>query len=244
MNQSLSKEIQERKGAQQKVLEQLQEKDALLSEIHHRVKNNLQIISSLLMLQELRTEDQTTLEILGDCQNRIRSMALIHERLYYARDLSRIDFHSYLEELAVELLRAQATDSRIRLVSDLDEVVVGVKTAFPCGLIVNELVSNCVKHAFNSSMDGEIRLSLKHDPDEGFELKVSDNGKGLPEDNDFSETPTLGLKLVRNLAEKQLKGKLSIGGDKGAEIRLTFPDQGMEANDGGRENGQGQCDDS
>lgn len=222
VNQSLVNEIAERKNAEQRALEQLEQKDALLSEIHHRVKNNLQIISSLLTLQEMRTENQKALNILTDCQNRIRSMALIHERLYQAKDLNRIEFSAYLEDLAVELLRSQSTNSCIKLISDLDSVQVGVKTAFPCGLILNELVSNSIKHAFEEGCEGSIRLSLKKNNDQCFELKVSDSGKGINEGAIPGESKTLGLKLVKNLVERQLKGELNICGNNGTEITITF----------------------
>jgi two-component sensor histidine kinase len=235
MNESLTREIRERKAAQLKVLEQLHEKEALLSEIHHRVKNNLQIISSLLMLQELRTEDENTLEILGDCQNRIRSMALIHERLYNTQNPGGIEFHSYLEELAAELLRAQATDCSIKLIPDLDPITVGVKIAFPCGLVVNELLSNCVKHAFRENENNEIRLSLKRNTGGAIELIVADNGVGMQEVEGVKEPSTLGLKLVRNLAEKQLKGKLLVDGSNGLKVTLTF----RAAQERREDNGQG-----
>ncbi len=222
MNRSLVTEIAERKKAEQIALEQLDQKDALLSEIHHRVKNNLQIISSLLTLQEMRVQEKPVLMILNDCQNRIRSMALIHERLYQAKDLNRIEFSDYLEDLAVELLRSQCTNSRINLISDLDSVQVGVKTAFPCGLITNELVSNSIKHAFDEDCEGLVKLSLKKDNESGFILRISDNGKGIDESLAPDKSKTLGLKLVKNLVERQLKGQLNICGKNGTEITISF----------------------
>ncbi len=148
-NKNLMNEIDERKKAQERINESLQEKVVLLREIHHRVKNNLQVISSLLNLQSGYIEDQKSLEIFRESQNRVRSMALIHEKLYQSKDLNRVEFSEYIQSLSKDLFRSYNLDaSKIKLVSDFEGVKLEIDTAILCGLIVNELITNCFKHAF------------------------------------------------------------------------------------------------
>jgi PAS domain S-box-containing protein len=190
----------QRQRAEQKIRTSLKEKEILLKEIHHRVKNNLQIISSLLNLQTGQVKDLHLLEMLRESQNRIRSMALIHERLYRSADLSRVDFGHYVNELITFLVRSYARDSRLfTLHVDVQEVSLGVDVAIPCGLILNELVSNCLKHAFPHGRQGEILVMLRKER-EGYLLRVRDDGIGLPPDIDVKKAESLGLQLVETLS--------------------------------------------
>ena len=189
----------------------LEEKEVLLREIHHRVKNNLQVISSLLDLQSQHTSDSATVEMFRESQNRVRSMALIHERLYRAQDLSRVNFAEYLEGLTDHLLQSYRVNTdAIRL--DLHfagDVQLAIDTAVPCGLLVNELVSNCLKHAFQGRDSGVIRIELRRLDGARAGIWVSDNGRGLPEGVDPETARTFGLQLVAMLVD-QLRGTLTI----------------------------------
>ncbi len=225
-NVKLEQEVAQRKLAEEHIRASLIEKEALLQEVHHRVKNNLQIISSLLALQSSRSESEKTSSFLDDCQSRIRSMALIHEQLYRSEDLAKIDFSEYLASLTKALLRSNArlSDS-ISLNLQVDRIFLTVGTALPCGLIVNELVSNSLEHAFVDGTKGEIRVALRAIGPFKYELVVADNGVGLPPGTDYRRSNSLGLKLVTRLAEAQLRGRLDVRSDKGAEIRIVFEDR-------------------
>jgi two-component sensor histidine kinase len=194
----------------------------LLKEIHHRVKNNLQVISSLLSLQAMNVQDQTLLEMLRDSENRVRSMALVHERLYRSQDLAHVDFAEYVQGLTSHLFRSYRLDGRgIRLTVDIADVPLTVDVAVPCGLILNELVSNALKHAFPNGHGGEIRVEL-HEEDEGrVALMVKDDGVGFPADVDFRHTESLGLQLVNTLA-RQLQGTVELERQSGTAFRICF----------------------
>ena len=187
----VAQDITERKNAERQVRASLQEKEVLLREIHHRVKNNLQIISSLLNLQSKHIKDDHALNLLRDSQNRVRSMALIHQKLYDSHDLVRMDFSEYLRSLASALFSSYGVSSQsISLKLSVDSVRLDINTAVPCGLIINELISNSLKHAFLTGQ-GAICVDLHPDDDDTVALSVSDNGKGLPEDLDFRNTDSL-----------------------------------------------------
>ncbi len=165
--------------------------------------------------------------VLNDSQNRIRSMALIHEQLYHSEDLARIDFAGYLRNLTNTLLRSYTEASEtVTLRVDAEPVLLRVGTAIPCGLIVNELVSNCLKHAFPRGSKGEIRVGLSRNQENEYTLLVADNGQGLPEQLDFRKSQSLGLRLITNLAESQLRGRLEIRSCPGVEVRIIFVDRG------------------
>jgi PAS domain S-box-containing protein len=226
LNERLLQEIGERTRAEVLLKESLGEKEVLLQEIHHRVKNNLQIISSLIALQSRQIDEERMVAVLNDSQNRIRSMALIHEQLYHSADLARIDFAGYLRNLSNTLLRSYADSAAaVTLKVEAEPVLLRVGTAIPCGLIVNELVSNCLKHAFPQGTKGEIRIGLSHSPEDRYTLLVADNGCGLPEDLDFRNSPSLGLRLITNLAESQLRGTLEIHSKPGVEVKIVFSDR-------------------
>jgi PAS domain S-box-containing protein len=200
----------------------LQQKDMLLKEIHHRVKNNLQIVSSLLSLQAGYNPDPLVKELFADSQQRIQSMALIHEILYQSRDLGRINMADYLRTLASHLVRSYRTDDgQITLTLSVDQVLLDVDTAIPCGLLLNELISNCLKHAFPDHRKGEVSVDLHADPAGRVTLTVRDDGIGFPADADFRNSNTLGLQLITGLVE-QLKGTVSMARDGGCAFTITL----------------------
>ncbi len=210
----------------------LREKEVLLKEIHHRVKNNLQIISSLFRLQSADIRDEHDMEIFKESQSRVRSMALIHERLYQSKDLAKVDFAEYTKKLVSHLLSLYAIHPEtITLDISIDDVFLSIDIAVPCGLIINELVSNCLKHAFPGGITGKIRVELRMAADSPVQneqssnmitLIVSDNGVGFPKDLDFRSTETLGLELVTTLV-KQLNGTIEFNRTGGTEFKIAFP---------------------
>lgn len=219
---SVVRDITERREAQNKIRNSLAEKETLLREVHHRVKNNLQVISGLLNLQSHYIDDEAVRSIYKESQNRIKTMALIHEELYQRDDLARINAADYIRSLTNNLMASYSiTGSRIKLSMDLMDADLSIDTAIPCGLIVNELVSNALKHAFPGRKKGEVEVVFKTTGRDRYELTVSDNGIGLPEDLDVKETGSLGLRLVSILSE-QLGADLEIRNKMGACFRLGF----------------------
>jgi PAS domain S-box-containing protein len=216
-------DITERNQAEEQIKASLKEKEVLLKEIHHRVKNNMQIISSLLNLQSGYIRDnKEALEMFQETQNRIRSMALIHEKLYQSKDLSRVNFAEYIQSLATQLFHSFAANSHvITLKVDVDDVFLAIDRAIPCGLIINELVSNSLKHAFPAGKEGEIRIGF-HSDDNEFTLIVSDTGVGFPKDLDFRNTESLGLELVVTLTD-QVGGTIELHSNAGTEWKIIFP---------------------
>jgi len=201
----------------------LKEKEVLLREIHHRVKNNMQVISSLLKLQSRNVKDEQQIEMLKESQNRIKAMALIHEKLYRSKDLANIDFNDYIKNLVNDLfISYKVSTGKITMKMNIEAVSFGIDTAIPCGLIVNELVSNSLKYAFPKGKDGEIKISLRTLEEGDIELIVSDDGIGVPKDLDFRNTESLGLRLITNLTEKQLQGKVELNRNKGTEFQIKF----------------------
>lgn len=215
------RDLTERKLAEQQIRRALREKEALLKEIHHRVKNNLQIISSLLKLQVDATTDERAIEALRESQNRIYSMAFVHEMLYRSEDLAEVDVTRLTTRLAHSLLGAYSGNRRaVTLKMNLDEVSLGIDAAIPCSLIINELVTNALKHAFPPGRTGEICIDLQSS-DGQIILTVSDNGIGLPPEIKVHEAESLGLQLVNTLTE-QLEGSLDIDRRSGTSFRIAF----------------------
>ncbi|OHD70610.1 MAG: hypothetical protein A2W19_03475 [Spirochaetes bacterium RBG_16_49_21] len=215
-------EISGQKQTEQKIRESLLEKEILIKEIHHRVKNNMQIISSLLSLQSIYVCDDKDLELFKDCYNRVRSMALVHEMLYQSEDLAHIDFKVYIEQMAEQLfIERNRRDGSIQFKSDVRNIQLNINSAIPCALIINELLTNSLKYAFPEDGRGTISLSFKKNPGGIHTLVIGDNGIGLPEDMDISDSKTLGLQLVNELV-KQLRGKLSLDRKKGTRFTITF----------------------
>ncbi len=216
------RDITKRKKAEDQLQASLREKEVLLREIHHRVKNNMQIISSLLSLQSRHIQDPSVVEIFKESQRRIRSMALIHERLYQSADLSRIEFSQYLDNLANRLFHSYQVDSdRIRLSLHSEEVFLNINTAIPCGLLVNELISNALKHAFPNGRRGEVAVELRRNESGEFLLRVSDDGVGFPKDLDFRRTETLGMQIVVTLVD-QIDGTIDMGESGMTEFLIRF----------------------
>jgi len=219
--QVVARDITERKQAEDQIKKSLREKDVLIKEIHHRVKNNLQVILSLLDLQEDYSENVEPLEILRECQNRVKSIALIHEQLYRSTDFESIDFPEYLRSLTDNVFRSYGVPSDgIRLKIEVTGPSIGLNTAIPCGLIVHELVSNSLKHAFFGVKNGEIRIGLHSDDDRYF-LVVSDNGAGFPDGTDYRSFNSLGLQLVSTLTS-QIQGSIDFHSGAGTEYIISF----------------------
>ncbi len=218
-------DISERKKAEEKIRASLTEKEVLLKEIHHRVKNNLQVISSLLYLQSKNTKDLEALNQLQESRHRVRSMALIHEKLYRSKDLVKIDFNDYLKNLLSSLFNSyKSNKAKINLKIDVDNIFLNIHTAIPCGLIVNEIVSNSLKHAFPNGNEGNIMISLKRKSSEMIELTAADDGIGLPDDIDVEKFNSLGMKLIHMFTE-QLSGELRINGNQGAQYCIAFQEK-------------------
>jgi PAS domain S-box-containing protein len=214
--------ITERKRAEEAIRVSLQEKEVLLREIHHRVKNNLQVISSLFNLQAGHTLNEGCRAILKAAQTRIRSISLIHERLYQSGQLSRIDFGGYLNSLAVHLIHVYCPQpGRIRLETDFEDMTLDIASAIPCGLLLNELISNALKHAFPENRGGIVRIGLKHEPDGLIEIRVADNGIGFPENLDFRNARSFGLQIV-SLLGGQLDATIELDRTSGTAFTAIF----------------------
>lgn len=209
--------------AQEKIRASLREKEVLLQEIHHRVKNNMQIISSLINLQSSNIKEEPALKTFKSTQNRIKSMALIHERLYESKNFSRVDFSEYVQSLTNYLFHSYGIPvGSMRIKIDIENVFLDINTAIPCGLIINELVSNSLKHGFSGGKIGEIRVSMHPLNKNEVELIVSDNGIGIPADMDFRNPESLGLHLVTILAKDQLHGDIKLERTKGTSFRMKL----------------------
>jgi len=216
------RDVTQRRVADEKIRASLREKEVLLQEIHHRVKNNLQVVSSLLSLQSRGVLDEETRQKFKESQNRVHSMALIHEQLYQSPSLSQINYPQYIRQLAAHLFRSyRVSSSRVELQTHIDHVRLSVDAAVPCGLIINELVSNSLKYGFPNGRGGVIRIEMRRQPDGRTTLTVADNGVGLPAEVGFWSTQTLGLRLVGTLV-KQLEGNVEVERSEGTTVRVTF----------------------
>ena len=216
------RDITDRKHAEEQVKSSLKEKEVLLQEIHHRVKNNMQIISSLLNLQSHHIEDVKVKDMFKMSRDRIRSMALIHEKLYQSKDLTKINFAQYIQSLAVHLLNTyNVSMDRIKLNAKVTDVFLDINKAIPCGLIINELVSNSLKHAFPQDKKGNIRIQLNRGNNGNVRLVVSDDGIGFSENVDFQHPDSLGLQLVNDLVD-QLGGTLELDASEGTSYQISF----------------------
>ena len=212
----------QRKQAEDQITASLKEKEVLLKEIHHRVKNNLQVISSLLYLQSKIIKDPETLKMFKDSQNRIQSIVMIHEKLYKSKDFARINFAEYLKNLAKQLLHSYNVNlNAIKLDVKVEDISLGIDTAIPCGMIINELISNSLQHAFPTGKTGEIHVELYSKTSKKIILIVSDNGIGFPKNLDFKNTKSLGLQLVCSLVE-QLNGNIKLNKRNGTQFRIIF----------------------
>ena len=218
----ICEDISDRKFTESRIQAALREKEVLLKEIHHRVKNNMQVVSSLLQLQAQYIEDEPTLALFEESQTRIHSMALIHEQLYQSENLDRIDLPSYVEDLVTNLYQSFGyCNTSIQFNLKVDPIYLNIETAIPCGLIINELVSNSLKYAFTQNLAGEININFNEINFQQFHLSIQDNGSGFPADFDVETTETLGLRLVRMLIH-QLDGTLVIDSECGTCYHITF----------------------
>jgi two-component sensor histidine kinase len=225
-NERLRIELTERRRAQDALRGSLQEKDALLKEVHHRVKNNMQVVSSLLNLQLDYLPDDQARPIITDTQGRIAAMALVHEKLYQSVDLARIDFTDYLQELTENIVSSFSSSARdIEFVLDAEDVLVGIDTAVPCGLIINELISNAYKHGFPDGGPGRLTVTFKRLGVDRLFLQVADTGCGIPADLDLRQTESLGMQLVFTLVQ-QLQGTIEVKSppDGGTCFELNLQD--------------------
>ena len=223
----VTEDITERKKVDLQIQAALREKEALLRELFHRVKNNLQVVSSLLNLQSESLTDEQAIQMFRESRHRIHSMALIHERLYKAKDLARINIEQYVHDLASELFFAYGVSAeRIRLEVDIntDGAIIDIEKAVPVGLIINELLTNALKYAFPDERAGKLTVQIEPAPGDMLKLTVADDGVGLPPGVDINEPATLGLQLVSTLAE-QLRGSLEARARPGAAFTVTFPKQ-------------------
>jgi PAS domain S-box-containing protein len=224
---AIVRDITDRKRAEQRILDSLREKEVLLKEIHHRVKNNLAVISSLFYLQSTYTHDEQCKRIFRESQDRVRSMALVHETLYRSERLADVDFAEYARVLADHLFRSHSVVTGVRLKLDLSPIRMSIDVAVPCGLILNELMSNALKHAFRAGCPGEIMVSLCTIDGERCVLAVGDDGAGIPSDLDTGSTQSLGLRLIHSLTG-QLHGKFELlANNPGTLARVT-----VEVSDG------------
>lgn len=220
---SIVRDISERRRAEQIIEASLREKEALLKEIHHRVKNNLQVTSSLLRLQAALIVDPATREMFDETQGRIRSMALVHEKLYQASDLSQIDFGEYVGTLSDLLIRSSLADpSAVTFAVVGGPIFFSIDVAIPCGLIANELLSNALKHGFPAGRRGKVLVTLDESPEGMITIEISDDGVGLQAGGGLKRTDTLGLQIVRSLVN-QLDGTFDLEPGDGTRARVSFP---------------------
>ena len=212
------------KNAEDSLNQSLKDKDMLIKEIHHRVKNNLMIISSLLNLQSNYLKDKESIEILRESQNRAKSMALIHERLYQSEDLKSIGFKEYITTLANDLYRNYVEDpERVELQLDISDLDIDIDHAIPLGLILNELITNSMKYGFPDDRSGKVFVKFCKEDDE-YVLRVGDDGIGFPSDVDFKNTNTLGMQLVNGLSQ-QVDGDIELNTDNGTEFIIRFKEK-------------------
>lgn len=216
-------ELDRRTRGEERLRKSLRDKEALLREVHHRVKNNLQVISSMLKLQARHAGGKELEDLFVEGQNRVKTMALIHENLYRSEEMASVSFKSFINDMARGLFRAFVVDPyRISFVTEVEDVRLNMDTSVPVGLIVNELLSNSIIHAFPGERTGEIRLSLRALESGEFELSVSDNGEGMPPGFDLRKPASLGMSLVKNLAEEQLNGRIKLSAAGKTEFVVRF----------------------
>ena len=218
-----AEDITERKKAEDQIKASLKEKEVLLREIHHRVRNNLQIMSSLLTMQVRATNNKDTIELLTECRNRITAMTLIHNQLYESKNISRINMKGFVEKLLRLMFQNyQVQETKINTSVHVKDCLLPISLAVPLGLIVNELLTNAFKYAFVNQKSGKIKVILRASENGVVSLTVSDDGVGLPEDFDIYTTKTLGLHVVKILAEDQLQGHLKVIRAKGTTFTVEF----------------------
>ncbi|MDR3609071.1 MAG: histidine kinase dimerization/phosphoacceptor domain -containing protein [Ignavibacteriaceae bacterium] len=216
-------DITARKQAEETIKASLKEKEVLIREVYHRTKNNMQVISSLLGIKASGTKDEVMQGILQDMKDRIQTISLVHQKLYQSKNLSIVDLKDYVSDLVILIVDSHTIDSdKISVALDLDSIDVELDTAVPCGLIINELISNSLKYAFPGDRKGIIKVTLKKLDEEIVELIVADNGIGIQEGYDYLNKNTLGMQLFRGISEDQLMGEIKIETDNGVTCKLRF----------------------
>jgi two-component sensor histidine kinase len=213
-------DIRNREKKESELLSSLEEKSILMKEIHHRVKNNLQLVSSLIYLQSCYIDDTKVKKALKDMENRIKSMAVLHEKIYNAEEISKINFKEYIESIIKELLKYYKSDKKIKFYADIDNVELNIDKSLNCGLIINELVTNSIQHGFKNKESGEIRVKIKEINDLVL-ITIYDNGEGFNEEYEKIKDNSLGLKIVESLT-KQLKGTIRKEEVKGTKFLINF----------------------
>jgi two-component sensor histidine kinase len=219
----LQRELAERKRGEEEIQTSLKEKEVLIQEIHHRVKNNLQVISSLLNMYSRRIHDEQAVDLFTEVRNTIHSMALIHSELYQSERFDQINMERYLQRLANSLVQTYTTKRKwITINISPSDVYLSVNQVIPCALVLNELISNAFKHAFREGQEGKIEVSIQRSADGIVFVRVKDDGIGFPEEIDIYRTDSLGLKLVTNMVVDQLKGSIQLKREKGTEFIIEF----------------------
>lgn len=214
--------ITDRKTVEKMIQNSLLEKESMLKEIHHRVKNNLAVISSLLSLQEMKFDSNSEIKnAFQESKNRIKSMAAVHEKLYLSENLAEINFKDYIEFMADELHKIYIDRNHVELIFDLDKIFLSIEKAIPCGLILNELLTNAFKYAFKEINNGEIAVSFKKTKNQSYNLTIQDNGNGMPDYINFDQPISLGFELVHRLTE-QINGRIEYTSDHGSKFTLIF----------------------
>jgi PAS domain S-box-containing protein len=217
-------DITERKRYEERLEASLREKEVIIKEVHHRVKNNMQVISGFLELQSNYIEDPVAVEKLIECQRRVRTMALVHEKLYQSKTLGAINAAEYIKSLIADLMDSYSMSTSVDVSVDVDDVDITLDMAIPCGLIINELVTNSLKYAFGGRPEGKLSLTLHHKEDHTFSLVVQDDGVGLPPDFETRSTASLGMQLVWVLV-RQLGGEMKSDSDRGTRFTIVFPEK-------------------
>lgn len=225
-NAALNREIDERRQAEERLKVSLREKEVLLRELYHRTKNNMQVICSMLGIQASYTDDPGVRDKFEEMEHKIQAMSLVHQKLYQSGDLSRIDLREYIRDLTSLLMKSyRISSNKIALTLDMEDLSVLIDTAIPCGLVLNELISNTLKHAFPGNREGEIRVSLKRDMENTIELHVSDNGVGVAPGFDFRQSAAMGLRTVTAIVEHQLQGNVMFETGNGVACRVRFSEK-------------------
>jgi two-component sensor histidine kinase len=214
-------DVTEAKRAEQQIKASLKEKETLLQEIHHRVKNNMAVVSSLLKLQSNSIEDEQIKEVLKESQSRINAMSAVHETLHGSKNLSEIDLKTYLSKITTSIFQTYSVTNRVKLTTDINGIPIRIDQANPIGLVINELISNSLKYAFPDESKGEITVSMKK-LDKELELIVMDDGVGISDGFDWKNSSSLGLKIVRTLVENQLDGSIDMESKNGTKFTIKF----------------------
>ncbi|MCB1177940.1 MAG: sensor histidine kinase, partial [Leptospiraceae bacterium] len=222
----VTQDITKYKEAEKVIKESLDEKELLIKELYHRTKNNMQVISSMLAMKSLLVDNPAVKELIRDMSSRISAMALVHEKLYKAKDLSKMEIQSYINDLVSSIKKSfQPIIKDIEFQLNIQETYLSIDTAIPCGLIINELLTNCIKHAFPNNQKGRISIELEKNSENQIHLIVKDDGIGIPESIDLDNSTSFGLQAVVGLVEHQMGGKLDLIRENGTTFQIILKDK-------------------